>query len=264
MRWLSIVVIICIGLNLPTHVVADLAPLQPNVIRYAFFDLPDGESMLIQTGRGEQFLFNTGSAASEEALVGYLDDFHIHHLDAIILTNQTSETCGNTGKLMNRLSVEKLIYSGEVQQVCGEVPRDVESDKWEHNQSYELTPGISIRVLPGMKEEEMSLFIQYGYTSLLYMATGDVKAEQRMMDSYPLKAELLKVGDYASTQSPTLPLLDTIDPHLAIIYDVKGKEVNEGLMARFQESWIDVYQLKEVGTMVIQCTPDEYEILKTD
>lgn len=237
-------------------------PLTKNEIDYTFFSLPDGESMLIQTGRDKEILINTGSKKSEDILLEQLNALNIEHLDTLILTNQEEGTCGNTKRLVSRYNIKRIVYADEWTEVCSEKNNnDVSLVKWKQDQLHELSPGLFSRVLPTNQPTQMSLFIYYGKTSMLFLANGDLENEKNLMEIYPMDAEILKVGEYAQTTSPSMTFLDKVDPHLAIIYNQEGVKVNEGLIERLNESWIDVFFLKNVGTLEIRCSLEDYEIL---
>jgi len=126
--------------------------------------------------------------------------------------------------------------------------------------NQKVSPGLTFRVLPADSEDEMSLYIMYGKTSILYLASGRVEVEKELIKNGTIQAEILKVGDYARTQSPSIDLLEKVDPHVAMIYPLKGISPNEGLLERLNESWIDVYQLRKVGTTTIHCTLEDYDM----
>ncbi|MCD5322963.1 MULTISPECIES: hypothetical protein [Pontibacillus] len=235
--------------------------LDKNEAIFVFLSLPDGEAMLIQTGRGKDFLVNTASKASEEKLLEQLANIGVDQLDSIILTNQEPSTCGNTSRIVERYHVDAVIHGMSEKKLCAESSNHAKEVIWKEGELHELNPGLSVRVLPSIDGSDMSLFFMYGKTSLMYLASGDMELEQKIANSYPLKAEVIKIADYARTQSPTLHFLEEVDPHVAMVYPLKGARPNEGLLERLHESWIEVYQLKKTGTTTIFCNLEDYEVL---
>lgn len=235
--------------------------LDKNEAIFVFFSLPDGEAMLIQTGRGKDFLVNTASKESEDDLLAQLTNIGVDQLDSIILTNQEKSTCGNTSRIVERYHVESVIHGANLEEICSKSNNHAKEVIWKEGELHELNPGLSVRVLPSMGESDMSLFFMYGKTSLMYLASGELELEQKIADSYPLKAEIIKIADYARTQSPTLHFLEEVDPHVAMVFPLQGSRPNEGLLERLHESWIEVYQLKKTGTTTILCNLEDYEVL---
>lgn len=229
-------------------------------VLFVFFSLPDGEAMLIQTGSGRNYLVNTGSMISEKILLEQMNNLGVKKVDTIIFTNQNKTTCGNAPRIIRRYHVQELIYSKELASMCTSNESTLQHVLWEQGEKHELSPGLTFRVLPAGNQDEMSLYIMYGKTSILYLASGRVDVEKDLIKKGSLQAEILKVGDYAQTQSPSIELLEKVDPHVAMIYPLKGINPNEGLLERLNESWIDVYQLRKVGTTTIHCTLEDYDM----
>lgn len=244
----------------PSEITAEDLLMSDDEAVFVFFSLPDGEAMLIQSGDGRAFLVNTGSSISEKYLLEQMNQLGIKHLDGLILTNQDKFTCGNVNRLMKRYNVKRITYSHTLSPLCAQDTGVSTREKWSQGETHKLTQWLTVRVLPAQKQEDMSLLFQYGKTSILYLASGDLSVEEKLLNSYPIKAEIIKVGDYARTQSPSAALLEKVDPHVALIYPLKGVNPNVSLLERLDESWIDVYQLKKVGTTSIHCTLEDYDL----
>ncbi|MYL32775.1 hypothetical protein GLW08_17680 [Pontibacillus yanchengensis] len=234
--------------------------LQEEEALFIFFALPDGEAMLIATGNDKNYLVNTASKASEHELIKQINHLGLKQIDGLILTNQNEHECGNTKRMVDRYHIEKIYSHGKVSSRCAhQVTAQTGLEEWKQNESHDLTPSLHVQVVQITKHGDMSLFFTFGKTSLLYLASGDTELEGALMKS-SLRAEILKIGDYARTESPSMRLLESIDPHIAMIYPLKGSTPNEGLLERLYESWIDVYQLKKVGTTTVHCTKEDYEL----
>lgn len=234
--------------------------LQEDEALFIFFALPDGEAMLIATGNDKNYLVNTASKASEDELIKQINHLGLKQIDGLILTNHSESECGNTKRMVDRYHIETIYYHGNVRGDCmDQVMEQANMEEWEQSESHELTSSLQVKVLPISKQDDMSLYFTFGKTSLLYLASGDTELEDALLHS-SLKAEILKIGDYARTDSPTLKLLESVDPHIAMIYPLKGSSPNDGLLERLYESWIDVYQLKKVGTTTVHCTKEDYEL----
>ncbi|KGX85548.1 ComEC/Rec2 family competence protein [Pontibacillus marinus] len=261
MKKFMILLVLIIVLNSSQKIVdAGEININGEEVLFVFFSLPDGEAMLIQTGHGENYLVNTGSKISEEILLEQMNNLGVKQLDSIIFTNQNKTTCGNAPRLIKRYHVQQLIYSEDLSPMCTSEESTVQHALWKNGEKHEISPGLTFRVLPADTEDEMSLYIMYGKTSILYLASGRVEVEKDLIENGTIQAEILKVGDYARTQSPSIQLLEKVDPHVAMIYPLKGISPNEGLLERLNESWIDVYQLRKVGTTTIHCTLEDYDM----
>ncbi|MBB6452234.1 beta-lactamase superfamily II metal-dependent hydrolase [Salirhabdus euzebyi] len=236
--------------------------LAEDEVQFTFISLPDGEALLITTGRGKEILVNTGSENSEEHLQKQLEEeLESAELDMLIITSNEGDTCGNANYVLKNYKVGKVIHSSDDLDCLGSDWESEEIQKWEDRGLYELSPGLFFRVLKGEKVNRMSLYIQFGKSALFFMSEGSREIENVIRD-FPVEVEMIKVPEYAVKNYPSGELLQELDPHLAIIYNLKESKLHDGLLERLNESWIDVYHLKKVGTIKIVCNLSDYEIKK--
>jgi competence protein ComEC len=247
------------SLNLEEHIRAEELMLKQDEVQFTFLSLPDGESLLISTGTDKKILINTGAKSSEEELLSQLKKLEVKALDTLIITSNKIDTCGNTDTIITEFEVEQVISASP--QLCDQSLDYLPIETWEQGKLYELSPGLLFRVVKVKDSENMSLFILFGNNSLLFMDEASKEMEEMILN-FPSKVEIIKVPEYAVKNYPSATLLTELDPHLAIIYNSKNNKLHDGLVERLTESWIDVYQLKTVGTIHIKCTPSDYEIKK--
>jgi competence protein ComEC len=233
--------------------------LNDDEVQFTFLSLPDGEALLISTGTDKKILINTGAKNSEDELLSQLKKLGVKKLDALIITSNKMDTCGNTDTIITEFEVERVISSSN--HLCDPSLDYLPVETWEQGKLYELSSGLLFRVVKVKDSESMSLFILFGNNSLLFMDEASKEMEEMIM-KFPSKVEIIKVPEYANKNYPSADLLTELDPHLAIIYNIKNNKLHDGLVERLTESWIDVYQLKSVGTVHIKCTPSDYELKK--
>ncbi|MRG88275.1 ComEC/Rec2 family competence protein [Salinibacillus xinjiangensis] len=232
--------------------------LSEDEVSFTFFSLTDGESLLITTGNDKNILINTGSDESEEELMNQIKEI-TDKVDYLILTDKTEQACGNADQVIDQFHVTNVI--SPTSEPCVNIQSDsVESVVWEKEKAYELSPGLQLRTLKVSEDSDiMSLYITYGKNSLVFMSEGSEEIEE-VIKKYPNQTEMIKIPEYASKDFPSEELLTQLDPHIAIIYNLKEPNIHAGLLERLGESWIDVYHLKRVGTIQIICTPEDYEL----
>ncbi|SET90838.1 Metal-dependent hydrolase, beta-lactamase superfamily II [Salinibacillus kushneri] len=235
--------------------------LSEDEVKFTFFHLTDGESLLITTGRDKKILINTGSKESEEDLVSQLDELEVQQIDYLILTNKRETSCGNTDVIIDKYNVTNVVSS--TNQPCVNIQTsNIQTEKWEKGQTYEPSPGLIFKVLKvNQQAENMSFYITFGKNSMVFMSEGN-EAIEDIIKELPIQTEIIKIPDYAEKNFPSGELLDQLDPHIAIIYDLKDKKLHAGLIERMTELWIDVYHLKRVGTVQIIFTPSDYEFVR--
>ncbi|KGX88026.1 ComEC/Rec2 family competence protein [Pontibacillus litoralis] len=229
-------------------------------VLFTFLEMPDGEAMLIQTGFNQSILVNTGAKQSKQQLTQQLNQLGVQKLNGLIITSSSDKECGNVQDVMEQYEVSNVYYTGHISSRCMEQMNREQLKNWKKNHIYELSPQLFIKVITSSTNGSMSLYMQYGQTSLLFLANGDEALEDKLREASPIQADIVKLADYAVTSLPSMELLNRIDPHMAMIYPLKGKTPNETLLERLEESWVDVYQLDKIGTMTIHCTMEDYEL----
>ncbi|WNF38064.1 MBL fold metallo-hydrolase [Bacillaceae bacterium IKA-2] len=273
-RMMTVLVMVAIFSMLATHVLADKEILEVDLnleeqdLAYTFFELSNGESTLIQSGKGQTILIDTGSLESQEELEERLEMFHVDLIDTVIITNPTDEYTGNLQWIINNFQVKTIIVSEVIKEqlISFHHLNDKEVIGWKKGDKTELIPFLKTEVF---YVEERNLddkgalvtLFSYGKQKLLFMGIADAQVEKELVESYPLKSTILKVADFGSEKGTTQRFLEEVDPQVAILFKKIGTPVSELVIERLQETWIDIYQTNRLGTVSIKCHNDDYEIL---
>lgn len=272
-KMVAIILLILIALT-PATVLADKEIVEVDLnleeqdLAYTFFDLPNGEATLIQSGKGQNILIGTGSLESQEELEERLKMYHVEFIDTVIITNATGEYTGNLQWIINNFGVETIIVPEIIkeQMVSFHHLYDKKVIGWKKGDKNELIPFLKTEVIY-VEERDVSqqgalvILFSYGKQTLLYMGIADFEVEKELINSYALKSTILKVADFGSEKGTTQPFLDEVDPQVAILFKRSGMPVSEIVLERLQETWIDIYQTNRLGTVSIKCHNDDYEIL---
>lgn len=259
---------------LPTFAFGDTETIEVDLnleeqdLAYTFFDLSNGEATLLQSGKGQNILIDTGSIESQEELEQRLKMYHVEVIDAVIITNKTEEYTGNLQWVINNYNV-KNIYVPEVikdQIISFHHLYDKQVLGWKKGDQIELVPFLKTEIIYveeqfGDFEGALAIVFSYGKQSLLFMGIADKQVERQLINNYELKSTILKVADFGSERGTTQAFLDEVDPQVAILFKKNGVPVSEVVLERLQETWIDIYQTYRLGTISIKCHNDDYEIL---
>ena len=237
-----------------------LPKLKENELYISFLNIPDGEATLLQTPKGENFLINTGSENSRSDLWKQLKQLNVNQLDGVILTKQTRDYCGNIEQVLEQYHVKNIYVGDAKRSFKQQVDSNISQNTWYTDDHTQLTEGLNIHVLQTNELGEMSFTIEYGKNKILYMSISELEHDQLIEDKR-VKAEIIKIADYGQGQSPSTTLLETMDPHISIVFHQKSGKPNKALLERLKESWIDVYQLEQVGTTIIRLTLNDYEVI---
>lgn len=242
--------------------------LEEQDLAYTFFDLSHGESTLIQSGKGQTILIDTGSLKSQAELEERLNMFDVDLIDTVIITNQTEEYTGNLQWLINNYRVKTIIVPEIIraQLITVHQLSDKEVVGWKKGDKTELIPFLKTEVIyveERNTEDKGALVIlfSYGKQTLLFMGIANKQVEEQLVDSYRLKSTILKVADFGSEKGTTQRFLNEVDPQVAILFKKNGTAASKLVLERLQETWIDIYQTNRLGTVSIKCHNDDYEIL---
>jgi competence protein ComEC len=242
--------------------------LEEQDLAYTFFDLSNGEATLLQSGKGQNILIDTGSLESQEELEQRLKMYHIDFIDTVMITNQTEEYTGNLQWVINNFNVQKIIVPEVIKQqlISFHQLHDKDVIGWKKGTTTELLPFLKTEVLYVEERDildkgALAIVFSYGKQTLLYMGIADKKVEKELVDRHQLKSTILKVADFGSEKGTTQPFLEEVDPQVAILFKKNGVSVSELVLERLQETWIDIYQTSRLGTVSIKCHNDDYEIL---
>lgn len=247
-------------------IVVDLN-LEESDLAYTFFDLSNGEATLLQSGKGQNILIDTGSLESQEELEQRLNMYHVDLIDTVIITNQTEEYTGNLQWVINNFNVNKIIVPEVIKEqlISFFYLHDKDVIGWKKGDQVELLPFLKTEVIY-VEERNIEnhgalvIMFSYGKQSLLFMGIADKEVEKQLVENYELKSTILKVADFGSEKGTTQTFLEEVDPQVAILFKKSGTAVSELVLERLQETWIDIYQTYRLGTVSIKCHNDDYEI----
>ncbi|MGY3715018.1 ComEC/Rec2 family competence protein [Sutcliffiella cohnii] len=261
-KWMMVSVLFFSLINdEPTGIEKINLKLSEDEIAFTFFDLVDGESTLILDSEGNSILINTGGAKSEEELEHYLDTYNVKSIDLLIITSDQDEYIGNTSWLFTNIEIGSIILPSSLERTWNDTTLPVQF--WKKEEKMELFNGVTVSVLTDSISDHigMDLLLQFGRNDLLYMTSANKEIEQQLLKKYALKnVHVLKVGDFGSEQGTHGKFLKETDPQVAIIFKKGSATPDTGVLERLQDTWIDIYQTKQVGNVTVKLTKTNYQV----
>lgn len=258
-------IILCISIGIPFLVSFSFEDYQTGVIELEeaslyFLNLPDGEATLIKTPQKGYYLINTASAYSKDALFDKLKHLHIKKIEGLFLTEETDQYAENAGAIIEEFEVSDLYLSNHSTLRSHYSELDVNLHLLKENDFINLESDLSVKVLATNSGGAMTLLLNYGETTILYMGIDD-PVHDLMIQHHQLNPNIIKVANFGQGYSPSEELLQACDPHVGIVFHEKNELVNEDIINRLEQFWIDVYQLKQVGTTIVRMNKNDYEII---
>ncbi|MFO8029909.1 MAG: DNA internalization-related competence protein ComEC/Rec2 [Cyclonatronaceae bacterium] len=235
----------------------------PPVLRVTFFDVGQGDAVLIETPGGHRFLYDTGAwspgfDSATRTLVPEFRAMGIRKLDGVILSHPHADHIGGAASLLDHVMVDTIYQS----------PATYDSRLYHRYMSLATEKGIPVRLLesghlidtdpsmpmlvlapseeiPARDPNNMSvvLMVLYGDTRLLLMGDAEKETEALLVERFGpvLRADLLKVGHHASRTSSTGPFLEQVGTKKAV--------ASLGMRNRYQHPHPEAtYRLRAAGT----------------
>ena len=222
-----------------------------------FLNVPHGEATLLTNEEEEHILINTGSKRSQKTLYKQLKNLNVTTIKTIILTNQTEEYTGNLFYFLDHYNVETVI---KPDQIVDDAYKKVNVEKWKLDETIHLWDDVSFKALDKSKEGNISFLMQYRNESVLFLNDKDTSFEKEILEKVT-DIDILKIADFGSGHSPSQTFLQHIDPFMSVIFQSEKHSINEALIERLHATWIDIYFLKQSGTVFVRLSKDDYEIL---
>ena len=202
-----------------------------------FFDVGQGDSILIVTPNGRQVLVDGGPEAESatRALSGVLSPMD-RSLDLVALTHLDADHSRGLLQVLNRYRVDDVLV-GRPDEDAALYPQWRKALERQQILPIRLFAGyriqleqdVSLEVLhppgegaPGsfLDANNSGLVLRLVYRDVSILLTADIEAEaeRRLLDaSATLKSDVLKIAHHGSKTSTTAPFLQKVQPSLAII-----------------------------------------------
>lgn len=235
----------------------EIPELQSEQIDVVFLELPHGEASLLTNAAGEHILINTASSRSQKQLHEILAQLNVDKIDMVMLTGIAEEYSGNLAYLTEHYQVKKVLIP-DVPSVQQDIEADVEF--WPLNKDYLIWDHLSVHALDQSSDGNLSFLLTYGQETILFLNQHGNAIENKLfqLDKH---IPIIKIASFGSGNSPSEELLTQLDPYICIVFPSRTHEVNDSLIERLSATWIDVYFLKQSGTVFLRLDKNDYEIL---
>lgn len=202
-------------------------------VRVWFFDVGQGDSMMIETKSGKQILIDAGPDEKVLTKLGEVMWPWDRTIDAIILTHPDSDHITGVASILTRYHVDRVYKTGVKSPTI--IAKIIDRE-----QTEEHIPTTFVRVGDHLIFDDVTLDVMwpretdvthsttdrnnssivlrmiYGQTSVLF--TGDVEEpSEHIFSSRIGNIDVLKIGHHGSVSSTSTDLLKQIKPQIGII-----------------------------------------------
>jgi competence protein ComEC len=223
-----------------------------------FFNLSEGEATLVVTENQKRILINTGSTNSKDELINHLKKLNVTSIDYLLITSTNDEYDGNMDQIAQKYDISEIIVPNHEDYT--EEKNDKRFFVWKDLTDVTLTNKLSLKLIDETEEGEVTFLLLFGNESILFSndETSDVEERITKITNH---VDVIKIAAFGSGDSPSQSFLELTDPYLSVIFHSNEYEINEDLVERLAASWIDVYFVRQTGSVYLRMTTNDFELL---
>ncbi|PIS05385.1 MAG: hypothetical protein COT81_01225 [Candidatus Buchananbacteria bacterium CG10_big_fil_rev_8_21_14_0_10_42_9] len=245
--------------------------------RIIFFDIGQGDSILIQTNDGQDILIDGGPDSTVIYKLGEYLPFYDRTIDLVIATHPDADHIVGLIEVLNRYQVKKFLYTGieddssiyaTLQKIVND--RKVTAEITFAGQDlgiHELEvlyplENISGQSFDNTNNTSIVLEIQSGEIKVLLTGDAEKEVEQLLVDTYDnLDIDILKLGHHGSNTSSIEEFILATKPEVAIVS--AGEDNRYGhparrVIKRAERLGTKILSTIEVGDIVINIDEQKY------
>lgn len=137
----------------------------------------------------------------ERIIFPFLENKNIHTIDTLILTHADFDHSGGYDRLKDMVKIKQVI----------------KDSKDKVNVEYPFYLLLQERMAKDENDSSIISYFTYDHLNYLFMGDASKEIEKQLMDTYDLKADVIKVGHHGSNTSSDAAFLDSLDCRIALI-----------------------------------------------
>lgn len=137
----------------------------------------------------------------ERIIFPFLENKNIHTIDTLILTHDDFDHSGGYDRLKEKVKIKQVI----------------KDSKDKVNVEYPFYLLLQERMAKDENDSSIISYFTYDHLNYLFMGDASKEIEKQLMDTYDLKADVIKVGHHGSNTSSDTAFLDSLDCRVALI-----------------------------------------------
>ena len=137
----------------------------------------------------------------ERIIFPFLENKNIHTIDTLILTHDDFDHSGGYDCLKEKVKIKQVI----------------KDSKDKVNVEYPFYSLLQERISKDENDSSIISYFTYDHLNYLFMGDASKEIEKQLMNTYDLKADVIKVGHHGSNTSSDAAFLDSLDCKIALI-----------------------------------------------
>lgn len=137
----------------------------------------------------------------ERIIFPFLENKNIHTIDTLILTHDDFDHSGGYDCLKEKVKIKQMI----------------KDSKDKVNVKYPFYLLLQERISKDENDSSIISYFTFDHLNYLFMGDASKEIEKQLMDTYDLKADVIKIGHHGSNTSSDVAFLDSLDCKIALI-----------------------------------------------
>jgi competence protein ComEC len=237
--------------------------------RIDFFDVGQGDGIMITTYEGNQVLVDGGPGSNVMESLGRRMPFFDRKIEMMVLTHPHADHLDGLIPVLRRYQVKKVLMphldykSSDYDEFLNEIRREgAEIVYAQQGQRIWLDKStvmdvmypMSSELAPVGKNDDLNDFsvvsrVMFGKTKILLTGDSGEKIEAQLLPAFNLDSDLLKVGHHGSKYSTSQAFVDEVTPEYSVIQSGENKygHPNAEVIARLQAANSQVLRNDQEG-----------------
>lgn len=257
--------------------------LWPKDLTVTFLDVGQGDSILIQTPKGGNYLIDGGgyrrygetsvsdkTPISEKVLLPALYSKGITHLDGVFISHNHEDHAQGIEELLTEMPVDKIYISTKYNGNALEKQQKIPVVTLSRGSTLRTEDGVRMDVLwpteetqqvPDDEQNEASLVIRLSYGKRAFLFTGDAGLEtEPQLNANLIQCDVVKIGHHGSSSATSPAFLRNASPVAAVIsvgqHNTFGHPTQE-VLETIDNSQATCYRTDQEGAVEIRTNGEQ-------
>jgi competence protein ComEC len=256
--------------------------LQDNKLEVNFFDVGQGDAILIKTPDHQKILIDGGPDNTIINKLGENLPFYDKEIDLMILTHPHADHVTGLVEVLKRYKVKKILATGVLQNTSEYIAwlEEIKKQKIpmeiaQAGQIISFGENLKLEILYPLEDLSGKQFenlnnssvvgkLTFGKTSFLFTGDAETEVEEKLLNAgVDFKVDVLKVAHHGSKNATSQEFLDKVQPKFAVIsVGAKNKfgHPSQGTINRLEKMNAQVFRTDKDGDVKILSDGEKVEI----
>ena len=235
-----------------------------NELLVHFLNVGQADSIFIQLPDGKTMLIDTGESDSANTIISYLENSGCTKIDYLVITHPHADHIGGLPAVIDKMEIGS-VYMPRIYHTTNLFDKLLTAIENKGLRINEAKAGAVILYVPGLRADIVApvreynnlnnystvVKISYGSTAFLFM--GDAESQSERDITADVSADVLKVGHHGANTSTCPSFLKRVSPTYAVISvgaNNTYKHPSDKILSRLAALMVNVYRTDIHGTIV--------------